>query len=415
MNDTDHMPVRSPAAVVGRRGPGLRLLWLLPAGLALLAGLNAGLMLLGVPAPVSLNRLAAVHGVLLVIGFVATLVSLERATALGHWVGFAAPALLASGAVLLILAPVPLTVGKSVLVAGMAAFTALHVPLWRRQYDASLLTQILATGLGLTASIFWLGDAPMVYVLPWLVGFLVLTIAAERVELARITMGPTAGTRLLIHATVITGALLIGIAFPDAGAIVLGLALLSLVAWLAVHDIARRTIRGSGVTRYMAACILAGYFWLFLASGLLLLGQPIEQPAYDTVVHAVFLGYTFSMIMAHATTILPAVLRIRLPYRPAFWVPITTLQAALIIRIWFGNGLGNLTSWRIGGVLGVIAILLFAITAISSAIAGPPRTRTTRVTPPAPRIKSPTPDTDAPLLKASSSTQAPTDPDERHA
>ena len=41
-------------------------------------------------------------------------------------------------------------------------------------------------------------------------------------------------------------------------------------------------------------------------------------PAYDAVVHAVFLGFTLSMIMAHAPVILPAVLRRPLPYRPAW-------------------------------------------------------------------------------------------------
>ncbi|MGJ0205067.1 hypothetical protein NHL51_13060 [Leucobacter sp. gxy201] len=383
-----------PLTVARRRAPGPRLLWLLPAGFALLSGLGAGLMLLGVAPAFGFERLEVVHGMLLVLGFVATLVSLERATALDRWYGFAAPALLASGAVLLVVAPVPLVVGKSLLVAGMAAFTALGIPLWRRQFDHPLLTQILATGLGLVAAVLWLGGAPLVVALPWLIGFLVLTIAAERVELARITMGPTAGARLLAHAVLIVGALLLGFAFPNAGAIVLGLALISLTVWLVVHDIARRTIRGTGVTRFMAACILCGYVWLFLAALLLLLGQPLDQPVYDAVVHAVFLGYTFSMIMAHATTILPAVLRIALPYRPVLWVPVAILQIALVIRIWFGDGLGNLVSWRIGGVLGVVAILLFALTAVSSAIAGPPRTQR-----PAPRIRELSSQPNGPLLK----------------
>ena len=78
------------------------------------------------------------------------------------------------------------------------------------------------------------------------------------------------------------------------------------------------------------------------------------------------------MIMAHATTILPAVLRIPLPYRPAFWVPIALLQVALIVRVWVGDGLGMPVAWQIGGVLGVAALLLFLLTAVTSAILGPP-------------------------------------------
>jgi hypothetical protein len=354
-----------------RRRLPARMLWMLPAGIALLAGLDAGLMLLGLPAPITAERLPQVHGMLLTLGFVGTLISLERSTAYARPAGFITPALLGIGGVLLVVGPVPLMVGKIVLAAGAASFVLLYIPLWQRQYDAALLTQLLAAGLATVGAVIWIGQEEMTRVIPWLIGFLVLTIAAERVELARITMGPKAGIRLLLHAWAITASLALGLAFPDAGAILLGISLLSLTGWLIVHDVARRTIRAKGVTRYMAACILAGYVWLALAALVLLLGYPSGQPAYDAVIHAVFLGYTFSMIMAHATTILPAVLHIALPYRPIFWAPIAILQLALVVRLWVGDGLGMPVGWQIGGVLGVIALLLFMAVAITSAVMGP--------------------------------------------
>ena len=350
-----------------------RILWMVPAGLALLAGLDAGLVLLGLPAPVTTARLPETHGMLLTLGFVGTLISLERATAYARPLGFVAPALLGAGGVLMVVAPVPLIAAKIVLAAGAAAFVLLYIPLWQRQYDAALLTQLLAAGLALCGAVIWIGQSEMTRVIPWLIGFLVLTIAAERVELARITMGAHAGIRLLVHAWAVTAALAVGLVLPDFGAILLGVVLLSLTGWLVVHDIARRTINAAGVTRYMAACILAGYVWLAVAALVLLLGYPTAQPAYDAVIHAVFLGYTFSMIMAHATTILPAVLRIALPYRPAFWAPIAVLQVALIVRVWIGDGLGIPAAWQIGGVLGVAAIVLFLLTAVTSALLGVPK------------------------------------------
>lgn len=51
---------------------------LVPGGLALLAGLDAALLRLGLGAPVVSDRWADVHGPLMVLGFVGTLVALER-------------------------------------------------------------------------------------------------------------------------------------------------------------------------------------------------------------------------------------------------------------------------------------------------------------------------------------------------
>ncbi|WP_448809948.1 hypothetical protein [Agromyces bauzanensis] len=355
-----------------RRLLPLRAVWMLPAAVGLLAGLDAALMLLGLPAPVTSERLAQVHGMVLMLGFVGTLVALERATALGRWIGFAAPALLGASAVLLVIEVVPIVAAKLVLVAGTASFMLVYLPLWRRQRDAALLTQLLAAALGCAAAILWLGDVAVDRLLPWLIAFVVLTIAAERVELARITMGPRAGGRLLVFAWSTVAALVVSLVHADAGAMLLGVTLAVLTAWLVRHDVARRTINARGVTRYMAACMLGGYAWLAVAAGILLFGQPDARPAYDAVVHAVFLGFTMSMIMAHATTILPAVLHRPLPYRTVFWVPVLLLHVGLVVRIGFGDALGGIPAWQLGGVLNIAALVLFLLVAVGSSIAGEP-------------------------------------------
>lgn len=366
-----------PSPTTPRRWP--RAVLVAPAGIALLAGLDAALMLLGVPAPVSVTRLPDVHGMLLVLGFVGALISLERSVALGRRLGFAAPLLLGLGA-LLLLTPLPLFAGKTVQLLGTAAMTAVYVPLWRRQRDDAVLVQALGAVLAVGASALWLGGVDVSATLPWLAGFIVLTIAGERLELARIAMGARAGTILVLLSTTLMAAVAAALLWPAAGYPLLGLVVLVLTCWLALHDVARHTIRTKGLTRYMAAAMLPGYLWLGVAGAVwMLTGAASDGRRYDVAVHGVFLGFTISMIMAHAPVILPAVMRRPLPYRPALLVPLGLLHLGLVVRLWLGDALGLHLAWQVGGVLNVVALLGFVgVAAWSVARGAPPRDRTAR-------------------------------------
>ena len=50
------------------------------------------------------------------------------------------------------------------------------------------------------------------------------------------------------------------------------------------HDVARRTVRQSGLTRFTAVCLLSGYFWLAV-SGVLAVyfGTVLAGAAYDAI------------------------------------------------------------------------------------------------------------------------------------
>jgi hypothetical protein len=331
---------------------------MLPAGLTLLAGLDAGLVLLGVPAPVRTDRLPDVHGMLLVLGFVGTLVALERAVALRRTWGALAPAGLGLGS-LAALSPLPLVVGQLLLVVGTVALVAVYVPLWRRQRDDAVLVQALGAVFAVGAAVLWLGSVEVSQLLAWLAAFVILTIAGERLELARIAMGADAGTQLLLLSAALSTGVVAALLWPDAGLPLLGLALLALTAWLATHDIARRTVRATGAPRFAAAAMLLGYGWLGVAGFVWLLAGSGTHGGYDAVVHAVFLGFTMSMIIAHAPTILPAVLRRPLPFHRGMWAPLALLHAGLLVRLWLGDGLGSERAWQVGGVLNVVALLMF--------------------------------------------------------
>lgn len=345
-----------------------RLAFLLPAGLALLAGLDAALMLLGVWAPVAGDDLPELHGILMVFGFLGTVIALERAVALARPTGFLAPGLLGLGAIA-VLTPAPLIVGQLALLAGSLALTVLYIPLFRRNLDDAILVQAIGAALLAGAGLMWIGGAPVSGLIGWLTGFVVLTISAERLELARVSISAPATRIFRLLVSVFVLALLASLLWPAAGGPVLGISLLSLVAWLVGNDVARKTVRAPGQTGFIGACLLAGYVWLAVAGLIWTFGGPITSGrGFDALVHAVFLGFALSMIMAHASVILPAVLRIRLPYHPGFWIPAGLLHISLILRIGIGDGLDLGWATQLGGVLNVLAVLGFAIVAASSAI-----------------------------------------------
>lgn len=351
---------------------------LLPAGIALISGLDAALLLAELPAPVGSDRLPDVHGVLMVLGFLGTLISLERAVALRRPLGYAAPVLLGAGGLALI-TPASLLLGQLLLLEGTLAMLAVYVALWRRQRDDPASVQLLAVVMASCAALLWMRvDVPVL--LPWLAGFIVLTVAAERVELARLTLPATGGRILLALACALVAAAMTSLV--DAGSAIgpgtrlFALVLLVLVAWLARHDVARRTVAVPGLPRFSAVAMLAAYGWLAVAGLTWLVGgQPQSQRGYDTVTHAVFLGFAMSMVLAHAPVILPAVLHRPLPYRRMLWAPLLLLHAGLLVRVAIGDGLGHRSAWQVGSALNVVAVLLFVVVAVTTSMLATPPTR----------------------------------------
>lgn len=344
-------------------GPRPRLALLALGGVSLLSGLNAALLLVGVWAPVDAAHLPGLHGMVMVLGFLGTLIALERAQSLGRPWGYSAPLLLAAGSISLVFGA-PALFGKGLLVAGSAAFVAVYASIWRRAPLTIVAVQVLSAVLALCAAALWL-VIPINHLLCWLAGFIVLTIAAERAELAQLTMGARAPGRLLQLASALTLATIAATLWPTFGMRAFGLVIVTFVAWLVRDDVARRFIRTTGLRRYNAAALLAGYGWLGLAGLVWLIGgSPDTTARYDIVIHGTFLGFAVSMIMAHAPIIFPAVLGRPLPYKPISWLPLVLLHGGMTIRV-LGDLTGHNTIWQLGSVLTVVSLLVFLIVSVS--------------------------------------------------
>ena len=311
----------------------------------------------------------------MVFGFIGTLVVLERAVAARRRWGFVAPAALGLGG-LALLSPLPLAIGQFGFVIGFVALLAVYRVVWAKQPSIAIAIQALGALAGLTSAILWLSGVVIPLLTPSMTAFLVLTIVGERLELARVS--PTVNERVerlaLACGVALSVTALAAPLWPVVGYPLFGAAMLALVVWLFRHDVATRLVRATGLARYMAVCLLVGYLWLLVAASIWLVGGPVTAGAgYDAVLHAVFLGFVMSMIMAHAPVILPAVIRRPLPYRWFLYLPVALLHVSLAVRVLIGDGRQIAEAVQWGGLLNVVAVLAFVVLAVASAVAGPPR------------------------------------------
>jgi hypothetical protein len=349
-----------------RRPSGLRLLLLGLGGIGLLAGLTGALVLLGVPMPRMDATLPGSYGVLMTLGFLGTLIALERAVALGRAWGYLAP--LAPG-----LGGIGLVAGLGwaanvLLVIGAAVFVAMYVAFDRIERSLHGRIQALGAVAWLGAALLLLAGWPPREAYPWLTAFLVLTIVGERLELSRLVVrSPRVRGAFVACALLFATGVAVTVVDLDAGIRVGGLGLVALAVWLGRYDLARRTVRLTGVTRFVAVSLLAGYAWMAVA-GIAWTGFGASPPtaAYDAMLHALFLGFVVSMVFGHAPIILPAVLRMPLPYHPRFYAHLVLLHLGLLLRVGGGDLLGSRALWVAGGVIGVVSLLVFVA---SSAVA----------------------------------------------
>jgi hypothetical protein len=337
---------------------------------ALVAGILGGLLRAGVAIPGTadaawLARGALAHAALMMCGFLGTMIGVERAVAARRPFAWLAPLFSALAALALLLGA--LGEGGVLLVASASVFVGVNVLLVTRQragHTALLLASACAWWVG---NVLYAAGAAADAVLPWWFAFLVMTIAAERLEMTRLMRRrPGASASLIVVLALLGIGAAASAVSPLAGGLAFGAALCALAAWLFAFDIARRTVRADGLPRYMAVCLLAGYAWL-AAGGVAWMAMALGFAARDAALHALGLGFIFSMIMGHAPVILPAVARIKLSFGVPFYVPLALLHATLLWRV--AAGFIDF-SWRADAALGnALAIALFAATAVGAALA----------------------------------------------
>jgi hypothetical protein len=348
----------------------LRAAFLLGVAALLVTGIVGGLLRAGVAVPVPdtsawPGRTVLAHAFLMMCGFLGTVIGIERAVALKERFAFVAPGASALAG-LLMLAGMPVAATWLAVLASVV-FIVANMAVMSRQcapHTAVLLAGAVAWLIG---NLLHALGAQTAAVVPWWFCFLVLTIAAERLEMTRLMRRRRAAAPALYACL---GLMLIGAsAFalsPVWGGWLYGSALVGLAAWLVGFDIARRTVASRGLSRYMAVCLLLGYAWLAV-SGLAWVATAMGYAARDVALHALGLGFIFSMMLGHAPVILPALARVKLLFGRLFYVPLILLHISLAVRLVLGPFDFSLLSAGAAGNAAAIAV--FAATMVGAAVA----------------------------------------------
>lgn len=327
--------------------------------LGLVMGIAGGWIRLGNPV-IPVAEAGINHGLLMVGGFLGTLISIERAMVMNKKIWLVIPFL--SGLSNLFFLIGMQSVGLLLLLSGSLGLGLI-------MHFQSVKHPHFHTFLLYAGAVFWFIGNFLVWKSgliatgsTWWMGFLLFTIVGERLELSQFLPVPSWSKKALGG---LLGVFFIGLLFPfhGLGNEILGAAVLLISAWLLTFDMAKVAAKKKEQFRYIGIGLCIGYLWLGV-QGLILLLMESHPLFYDLVLHTFFLGFTFSMIWAHAPIIFPTIFGIRhTPYHSILWGPWTLFQVTLFGRIAFG--LGELMEWRkiMGISNGYLILLMFGFMA----------------------------------------------------
>ena len=323
--------------------------------MSLIVGVLAGLFRMGWSIP--LGQVAGEHGALMVGSFLGTLICLERIVALKKKRLYAIPVL--SGSSLIFFALGMQQVALGALTIGSLGLIYIYIDLIKRFNEPYFYIMLLGAIGWAVGNIIMIISPFYPQAAPWWIVFILLTVFGERLELSKF-LPQSKGKKISMIIAISVFMLGVIVPYHTFGRYISGLGMILMALWLLQYDIARKSVKSTGMHKFTGSLLLAAYFWMVIC-GLLMIIEVESLFQYDAMLHAFFLGFTFSMIFAHAPIIFPGVagLSIR-PYHGSLYIWAVLLQLSLGLRIAFG--LLMFSEYRkIFGMVNAAVILLFFV------------------------------------------------------
>ena len=299
--------------------------------LALLTGIFTGWYRLGFNLPVA--NVFIHHGAIMTGSFLGTVILIERIVSMKrNWL-FVFPVVNAGSVAFYYLGLEE--IAFYCLIFGASGLVFVFYLICRVHSDLPHVLMWIGAFAWLIGNVFLVIFSGYAQSILWWMAFLLITISAERLELNRF-LPVSLRIKYLLVTFLLLFVLGCWLPFHFPGKYLIGVSLILSGLWLLRYDMVRKSIKKTGIHRYGAVVLIYGYVWL-LISGLAFLLEGIGWIPYDTLMHSFFLGFVFSMIMAHAPIILPGVLGLNgSPYHFSLYIWATLLQCTLLMRLLAG-------------------------------------------------------------------------------
>jgi len=322
---------------------------------SLLLAIWSGWIRIGWNFPVS--KSVGQHGALMVGSFLTTVILLERAVTFKNQLVLLLPLINGLSAIFFVSGNT--IIAQYLLLAGSFGFCVMVLSFiyrYKEQYYYLFFAGAFCLLIG-----NWLLIKNQFYPqsVPWWMGYLLLTIVAERLELSRFLQVSKLQNNMLLGSLLIAFAGLL-IPFHYKGDVIFAAGIALTALWLFKYDMAVKSVKRAGQHRYSGILLITGYVWL-IVTAIFLLTANGNTFWYDATLHSFFIGFVISMIFSHAPIILPAVLKLPVkPYRPVLYVWFLLMQASLLTRIIADTLiLPELRKWA--GMINGIVLLIFFI------------------------------------------------------
>jgi hypothetical protein len=329
--------------------------------LSLIVGIMGGWLRLGWT-QFNLPETAVHHGIIMTGSFMGALISMERAVVMKNISWFIIP-LLAIFALPLNLFGFTQIAIISLVISSAGLTFLMYIQSLKVKEAPHYVITLGAFSWAVGNALLLKSDfTPMV--VPWWIAFLLFTIVGERLELSRFL--PIRKVFIVFLYALLAGVFIsLFIPFHFGGNRITGILIALIALWLLRFDMARISIKKKGECRYIGFGLITGFLWLLLHA-IIMIFLENHSLYYDLWVHSFFLGFTFSMIWAHAPIIFPAVVKVkRLIYHPMLYITWFLFQISLMGRIW-SSLFENYELRKLFGVLnGWIILLMFLSMVIS--------------------------------------------------